>query len=333
VAQKRRTALGDVLFPVEMRHVYFCSDDSPKPAEQTDLFGEGETKSYHRIPHFKAVVDVERNNVFSVVTEGYRLVLNEEAIKLGEECFKTVFSQGTAQGMEVFNITSPKTRSFCHVDFIHKGSSFEPWAGDKWVPFLRVTNSYNRTKPLGFDVGFCRWICTNGLVFGEKSIRVRYVHTKGAVKKTTEFHTTFGELKTLEKQFIEKLHNLKRFYVPEKEMLPLLLKVFRVRVGQEDLSKPKRREQLLALRENVTSLTRKYFDDIGPNGYAALNVLTDFASRPEVYISPETVINQLQKRSGDWVEGFITEIKQDSFNFDTYMGEYRESARVLSASH
>jgi hypothetical protein len=271
--------------------------------------------------------------VFSVVTNGYRLVLNEEAIKLGEGCFKTVFSRGTAQGMEVFNITSPKTRSFCHVDFIHEGSSFEPWAGDKWVPFLRVTNSYNRTKPLGFDVGFCRWICTNGLVFGEKSIRVRYVHTKGAVKETTEFHTTFGELKTLEKQFIEKLHNLKRFYVPDQEMLPLLLKVFRVRVGHEELSKPKRREQLLALRDNVTALTRKYFDDIGPNGYAALNVLTDFASRPGVYISPETVINQLQKRSGDWVEGFITEIKQDSFDFDTYLGEYRESARVLSASH
>jgi hypothetical protein len=333
MAATRNTSLTDILFPVELRHIYFPINDSTTENGMLEGLGERRSKRYHRVPHFQAVVDVERNNVFSVVTEGYRLVLNEEAIKLGRECFKSVFSHVTVKGMEVFNIISPKTRSFCHVDYIHKDSSFEPWKGDKWVPFLRVTNSYNRMKPLGFDVGFCRWICTNGLVFGEKSIRFRYVHTKGDVGRSTQFQTTFGELKTLEKQFIESLHNLQRFYVPKAVMLPILLRAFKVRVRSDDLAKPKRREQLLALRKTASSLTEQYFNDIGPNGYAALNVLTDFATRPEAYISPETMVNQLQKRSGDWMEDFVREVKQDSFDFNAYLGEYREFAKVLNESH
>ena len=324
----RKTALIEILFPVELRPIFLQLTQK----ETAQLLTGGSSKNYERIPQFKAVVDVERNNVFSVVTERYRLVLNSEAIKLGQECFKTVFTEATAEAMQVFNIISPKSRSFCHVDYIHKGISFEPWQDDKWVPFLRVTNSYNRMKPLGFDVGFCRWICKNGLVLGEKSIRFRYVHTKGEVGKTTEFRTTFGELKTLENQFIESLHNLKRFYVPKTVMLPMLLRAFKVRVTDSDLLKAKRLEQLLALRRVQISLTEKYFNDIGPNGYAALNVLTDFASRPEAYISPENMVNQLQKRSGEWMAEFVTQLKRDDFNFDTYLGEYSACAKLLEGS-
>ena len=75
MAPTRKTSLAEVLFPVELRNIYFPIDDSTTEAGLLEGFGERRSKRYQRVPHFQAVVDVERNNVFSVVTEGYRLVL------------------------------------------------------------------------------------------------------------------------------------------------------------------------------------------------------------------------------------------------------------------
>jgi len=160
---ERNTNLKDAFFPVEQRSIFMELPQNNKGKRDLKL-----------ISRFEAIVDAERDHVFSVVAEGYRLITNEEAVKLGEKCFCTVFSQSTADSMTIFNIITPKTRSFCHIDFIYEKGRFEPWQGDQWVPFLRVTNSYNRMKPLRFDLGFCRWICTNGMIFGAKSITFRY---------------------------------------------------------------------------------------------------------------------------------------------------------------
>lgn len=324
----RKTDLSEVIFKVEQRPIFIQDGKNAEQVSgrQPQLF---QPQGLSKIPRFEAVVDVDRNYVFSVVGNGYKLITNEEAVKLGAECFKSVFSKTTSDGMEVFNITTPKTRSFCHIDFVHKDSVFEPWEKDKWSPFLRVTNSYNRTKLLRFDLGFCRWICANGMIFGDKSITFRYFHTREAVAKV-EFKTNFGDLKKLETAFIESLHNLKRFHVPENQMLPLICKVFDVRANAEDLSRPKRSEQLFNLKSHINRLTEKYFNEMGQNGYAALNVITDFATYPKSYISPDAMVDGLQKRSGAWTDDFIEKIEDKKFDFAVYLSEYAETVKVLN---
>jgi hypothetical protein len=314
--------IGDALFPVELRPVYL-------KVEHGEGMASTQSPAFHRVDSHRAVVDVERNHVFSVVTNSYRLVTNEEAIDLGRECFHQVFSAATADGMELFNIIMPQTRSFCHIDFLHKAAGFDPFPGDRWVAFLRITNSYNRTKLLSFDLGFCRWICKNGMIFGRKSITFRSLHTHGAVASSFQFNTRFGELKALEKQLIERLHNLKRFYVPQEVMLGLICRVLRVEVKPEDLRTLKRMKKLRAFREQVDKLTAKYVNELGPNGYAALNVITDIASRPSLYISPSSMVNELQARSGEWMDEFIAAIKDERFDFAEYLGVFEQSASML----
>lgn len=318
MSTKRFTDLLYAMFPVEEKPVFLFKSK----IEGENLFSEKVTKkTYEKIPKFKAIVDIERDYTFSVVAENYRLVTNQEAVELGEKCFQTLFSKTTSKSMAVFNITMPKTRSFCHIDFFNEDVGFEPWVNDRWVPFLRVTNSYNRTKLLRFDLGFCRWICTNGMIFGKKSISFQYMHTRGEVARTVEFHTSFSELKNLEKKFIENIHNLKRYYIPKEVMFPLLCKVLEIKVNKEDFERPKRLEKLLEFRSHAYSLTDKYFNEMGPNGYAALNVITDFASRPKLYISSEAMVDGLQKRSGDWITDFIQVIQNPKFNFEDYVGD------------
>lgn len=325
--KERNTQIETVLFPIEQKTLYLAVGES----QQTELFDlSGTATHYGAVEGYKAIVDVERERVFAIVTDSYHLVTNEEAIKLGNECFRKIFSQTTAKSIEVYNIIQPKTRSFCHIDFMHQGEGFEPWSGDKWVPFLRVTNSYNRTKPLRFDVGFCRWICANGVIFGEQSITYSTPHTNGRVAETVKFKTSFENLKELEKKFIERLHNLQRYFVPQDKMLPLVCKALGIRATSEDVKKEKRAQELRKFREQVKTLTESYFLQLGPNGYAAFNVITDFASRPQFYISPEAKIDQLQKRSGDWATEFIAAMNEKSFTFPIYLGEFSQTADVLN---
>ena len=326
MAGTKNTDINTVLFPVEKRLLYFC--DASK-----NLFGEEDSDpTYHQVPRFEAVVDVERGHTFAVVSENYRLVMNKEALKLGEQCFLQVFSTTTVHGMELFNIILPQTRSFCHVDFIHKGHAVTPFDKDNWWPFLRVTNSYNKTKPLRFDLGFCRAICTNGVIFGREHIVFKYYHTNEQFDAKATFKVDTSRLKALETTFIEQMHNLKRFYVSPEHMLALACKAFGIEITDETMQKPKRRENLLKFGEEIQRLTAVYFKHLEPNGYAALNVLSDFAARPHGYISQEAMIDPLQKRCGVWTVDFLETIKDDKFDYEKYLGRFAECARILARS-
>lgn len=321
----RNTDIQTLLFPVETRPVYFR--DAGK-----DLFGHevtDPTPTYRKVNRFVAVVDVERNYTFAVVADGYRLIKNEEALKLGAQCFLRVFSTPTADGMEVFNVIQPSTRSFCHVDYIFAGHSLEPWQGDKWWPYLRVTNSYNRTKPLRFDLGFCRWICTNGVIFGGEHIVFRYYHTQNQIDMEADFKAEANKLRRLETEFIEHMHNLERFPVPKEHMLALACRAFNIHITEKDFRQPRRREQLVGFKTEIAKLTTRYFKELGPNGYAALNVLSDFAARPCGYISETAMIDPLQKRCGEWTVNFLDAIQQPAFDYAKYLGPFAKAAREL----
>ena len=205
----------------------------------------------------------------------------------------------------------------------------EPWRGDRWWPYLRITNSYNRTKPLRFDLGFCRGICTNGVIFGREHIVFRYYHTHDQIDVEGKFEVEATKLRKLETAFIEHMHNLKRFYVPEEHMLALVCRAFEVRITEEDLRKKHRREQLADFKNEIARLTARYFTELGPNGYAALNVLSDFAARPCGYVSETAMIDPLQKRCGDWTVNFLSAIQEPAFDYAKYLGPFAEAARAI----
>lgn len=277
------------------------------------------------------MVDVDRHNPFAVVTDDYELVTNKSAFDMAAEVMKKVFHTTQIGDMECLNITMPKTRSFCHIDSIHKTANFSPWEKDKWTAFLRISNSYNRTHLLRFELGFCRWICLNGIIFGSKSIEFSYAHTRRGRDRVDRFVEYIGDIRKLETALSEKLHQLKRYHVPEKDMLSLLCRTFDIKTTQEVIKKQKRVDDLLALRERTKNLTQSYFSEMGPHGYAALNVLTDYASYPVGVITPEASMHGFQQKAGSWMDDFISAIKNPDFSFDNYLAEYRQTAEVIES--
>lgn len=308
-------------FPVELRPVFIETS-----GRGGDLF---HAAGYQALPRHQAVVDVENSHAFAVVTEDYRLVTNQQAYDLAADALKQVFDFTSMADMACLNVTMPKSRSFCHIDLIHKGSDFEPWQQDRWVPFVRITNSYNRTRRLRFEIGFCRWICLNGLIFGGKSVEISFAHTKQLQDEMRRWHENLGDIKLLEKLFVAKLHNLQRFHVPSRWMLPLACKVFDVRLSNDAPIKQRRADELVKFRQAITNLTKGYFKKMGEQGYAALNVLTDYASRPVGVIAPETMIDGFQHKAGDWMDDFVQQIERRDFTFEAYLGEHLKTAEAI----
>jgi hypothetical protein len=320
--------INEAFFPVELRPLFM--EQSAKKDGQLTLLPE---PKYTKLPRHFAVVDVEKNRPFSVVTDDYALVTNEEAYDRAGDIMKRVFQTTTLEDMVCFNVIMPKTRSFCHIDLIHKGTDFSPWEEDKWTAFLRLTNSYNRTRLLRFELGFCRWICLNGMIFGSKSVEFSYYHTRRGIgiDRIDRFKDNIGDIRKLETDLIEKLHQLKRYHVPETEMFPILCRAFDIQVAKNVDSKPKRVEALISFRKQIKDLTHSYFSEMGPHGYAALNVLTEYASRPEGVIAPEASMHGLQKKAGNWVDDFIASIEDRDFSFNSYLANFRETVEVIES--
>lgn len=319
--------LSTALFGVKIADVF----TERRPGPQTNLSDfskqdiENDSAGFQRIPQFHAVMATDNGQVFSVVTNKYHLLSNQQAIELGEQCFEQVFRLTGLKDMEFYNLNMPSTRSFCHLDFIHKGKALGfKGEEDIWYPFLRITNSYNRTYALNFKLGFCRWICKNGMIFGGQSIDFKFHHGKQIDKAEAQFRLRSGEFADLEKQFFESMFRLERYHVPPKFMWPLTCKLFGI---QRPGSSNTRQEEFYTMQKyQIEKLSGQYFKELGENGYAALNILTDFATRPVGYISSEQRIDSLQSKAGTWAEEFIEEIEDRSFSFDAYLGGYLEHA-------
>ena len=309
--------LEEAFFPVERRSIYLPS-----------RFARDE---YRRLPRHSALIDVERDHIFAVVTDNYELVTNEVAVDMAANVMRQVFHATRMEDMACFNITMPKTRSFCHIDLIKIGAEFSPWENDPWTAFLRVTNSYNRTRVLRFELGFCRWICLNGMIFGGKSVKFSYAHTRRSVNRSDRLAETIGDIRQLESELVDNLFKLKQYQVPEEVMLPLVCRAFEIKPSKERLTSGRQTDALVALRNRVKHLTESYFSEFGPNGYAALNVLTDFATRPEGMIAPEVSMHGLQDKAARWMEDFITARQSTEFSFGSYLTEYHRTAELLES--
>ena len=145
----RITDINHLLFKVELHPIF------------TELEINGK-KSKIEVPNNKIVVNSKSGKPLGVVSNTYKLITNHEALELGRKCAVEVFGTAEADNIEIFNVDAPSTASYCHIDLVHKVHVMNLWDEEKqsdvYVPYIRITNSYNTTRALRFDIGFCRKI-------------------------------------------------------------------------------------------------------------------------------------------------------------------------------
>ena len=254
------------------------------------------------LPNHRAIVS-ESGEVFSVVTRDYHLVSHRKAYDLGIEAFATAFGEEASEKLQIFNVRMPSTRAWVQIDLTADSQAFEPRPGDRWLPFLRVINSYNRTKALEFTLGLCRWICQNGMIFGSWSATFRNTHRCQVAELPKRLRETFDEERVGQglPAFRSHLEQLVKLRVPSHSFVPGCLEILQLR-PPADLQSDPRAKSWSKLGSHLEKLGSKYTNELGENAYALVNAASDYASHLEAPMMNAGRVHGLQARCGRWIE-------------------------------
>ncbi len=303
--------LRKAFFPIEMRDV-FLMDNNGRP---------------RRIPEQKAIVDKATSHTFAIVSNRYRLVTNMKAYDIADYIARAIFPGKCLRDFEVFNIYMPRSKGSCRIDLIIPDSFMNPFGNkvDKWIPFIRISNSYNKTLMLKYEVGFCRWICLNGVIFNQKGITFAFNHNDFSQKTLERIISRalkdIGDIRSMWSSVEDRLQRLRNIDIQESLVLPIYCKAYGITYDENKKLSAKQRDSVGAKVMQIKNSGREYFEEMGYNAYAMFNVLTDFASFPSGTTNANNFIHGYQRKAGNWADEFLSEYQKTSFSWDTYIGE------------
>jgi len=308
----RETTLDSVMFPVALRSLTFTSPDG----------------NARRVKSHMAVVNCRTEQPVGVVGESYRLVPNAEAVEYGRQCARLLFGDVKPEALEVFNVYAPLSGWGCHVDLMHKGWEVNIRKREVYLPFVRVTNSYNATRALRFDVGYCRKVCSNGVIFEEETIRFTFSHSREALRRGPHFEVGKDLLDDLRRRFAATADRLYGFQVPPGAELPLLFKALQLPLPPASQQITTRHVELF---EDLAKVARdrlgRYTASMGANAYAVFNAATDFASHPPEIKHFRRSQHAMQTSAGTWSHEFAGQVaKGKEFKLDDYLDGYKVMA-------
>lgn len=308
----RITDINSLLFPVELRPVY------------TEHKVNGNIKRF-KLPNSKAVVNKQTGKPISVVSNTYRLITNEEAIDLGKKCASQVFESEETKNIEIFNVYAPSTASYCHIDLIHSNFYMNIFddkdKSDIYLPYIRVTNSYNTSRALKFDIGLCRKLCLNGVIFESETVKFKFSHVKKQLTKDIEFILEDNKIKKLFEEFVSHTKRLKSFKINKGYSINIIKDLFNIRNKSEINFKGKDQnvKQYNALINEIHNRLNKYVQESGKNAYSLFNTITDLASHPIENRYFRRDMNSMQRLAGNWMKSFQKEIQQNNFKISNYV--------------
>ena len=305
----RNTNISEILFPVECKPVYLENQRNP----------------IHGFKAITAAIPDKGEVTFSVVSNNYELISNADALEMGKTIHKKLFPDATSNSFEIFNIISPDTKSFCQIDIIDKNYALNIWEKEVYLPFIRIQNSYNRTRILKFDIGFCRKLCDNGVIFEQGTVSVNFRHTKTSFKGMDINKIDVSHLKNLEEDFIKKANKSTKIKIPGKYFIPLAAKVLNRNFNLKEKNKQKRQLILEKLNEFILQIelySDRYIntENMGETAYAFFNVITDYASNNDKLQA--NAINGLQSSCGNWLNLIESKVSEPKFSWEKEIVDY-----------
>lgn len=303
-------------------------DDLLFPVKEYPVFANIKTQSSERqipVPDKKALINTKTNRVLGVVSRGYRLVTNSEALDLAHECCIKVFPETKASEWIVDVSDAPQSGGHCFFDLLHKTakldfSSVSPNnRPDTFGPFIRVTNSYNGLRALTFDIGFYRKVCKNGLIVPKSIIRFKFTHLQRDIGNQITFEINHDQLSKLKSDFNDYFGVLLKCAVPYSDFNPLLQGVLRIHKPKDIEKKYKLADDWKNLSIHLNDLCKKYSEDLGENAYSAFNAITDFASHPLENRCIHRERHSFQRLAGEWLSEFHNVCSAKDFKLSEYL--------------
>lgn len=320
----RITNINDVLFPIDEHPVFVCI---------TEKGGERRLA----VPEKKALVNRNRNRVLGVVSRGYRLVSNQEALDLAYKCCRTVFPETLPGEWGVNAVDAPSTAGYCHIDLMHNSAALDfsvvpaNQRPELFGPFIRVTNSFNGLRALRFDIGFYRKVCKNGLIVPDTIIRFRFSHMRRDIGETIHFEVAQDRLAKFKTAFTDSLTSLRNCAMPRLQFEPLLCGVLLLRPPEPIKPDSRAVADWQALSVHLAEMCTRYAGELGENAYAAFNAITEFASHPPENRCVNRDRNSLQRLAGSWLTSFNDACRKPGFTMAGHLEQIGKGRAVAAA--
>ena len=261
-----------------------------------------------------------------MVNKEYKLITNERAVELGKRCLTELFGANEVANIKIFQVDAPSTASYCHIDLVHANYVMNLWGeelqSDVYIPYIRVTNSYNTSRALRFDVGFCREVCFNGVIFGAQTVRFKFSHVSNEFENGISFKDGNVKVQELFDRFAEYARRLRNYRILKEDCLRLIVSLFKIKY-ESDIDFGDKKEdywEYQGLLHVMTERLEKYINETGENAFSLFNAITDLASNPierNRYFRRD--MNSLQRLAGNWLNAFQNEIKKQDFNIANYL--------------
>ena len=296
------------------------------PVREVKVYAETEPGRRDRIPGKKALINDDTFRVLSVVSDRYQVLHNRTALELARKCCIAAFPNTAPAKWKVFSVEAPLTGGHCRIDLKHEGEiggydwSFSNNDQDGFGPFIRVSNSYNRTSVFGIRFGLVRWACTNGMVDWHSSIMIKVAHDVNEMERSIEAKINEAKFRKVLDDFRAAMEPLRSAQVPGGRFRPVMLSVLQIR-KPENL--PKNRESAWnSLGEHLDRVGSRYVSEMGPTGFALVNAITDVASHPPTKVGGYNFIRRerdgLQRLAGIWLADF-GKIAQQPRSLEAYL--------------
>lgn len=310
-------------------------------------------KNGQPVPGYRAIVGPEENGkerIFSVVSEGYRLLLNEQVVEIGRRLFAKLLGDATARDMVVFDWGMPESRASFHADFTAPHLYFEVSGDGHWGRFLRVKNSYNKSCQVRFSIGAHRFHCGNNLLV-EASYpivggRIQDAHSRTMeewIRDLDEQVITQEDVRRFDAERIRtQLARIRSVPVPGDDFLAGLVGILGIAPpasfgpsSSED--RPRRATRRPSpgqwrywgdLGGHLERLAQQYRASQGDNAFALLNAATDYASdgnAPGMHVER---LSGLQARCGAWLQ----ELDRPGTRFEVSADDRAAAERLQTAA-
>ena len=293
---------------------------------EVPVFAESEEGRYDRIPGKKALINRDTQRVLSIVSDRYHFLHNELALDLALEWCVTAFPTTAPAHWKVFSVEAPLTGGHCRIDLKYGKAidgydwSFSNDDQDKYGPFVRVTNSYNKTRTFGIQFGLVRWACTNGLISWHSSITIKVAHDVSEMQKSIKAAINESKFKKVLDEFHRVLDPVHEVRVLRHYFCPVIQSVLQLR---KPANMPLHRENAWKdLMKYIDDVADRYVKEMGETGYALVNAISDIATNPPTRIGKHNFIRRerdsLQRLVGSWLAKFA-EITQDPDSLESYL--------------
>ena len=303
----RLNNLDEVLFPVEEHPIY------------VSVAGNGAERRV-AVPGKKAIINSDTQRVLGIVGRSYRLVANDEALDMAHECCRVVFPDTKPGEWEVKTVDAPFTAGYCHIDLVHNTTALDfsfvapEQRPEVFGPFIRVTNSFNGLRALGFDIGFYRKVCKNGMILRDTLIRVRFNHQRRVIGERIRFNIYQERLTEVRAAFTTSLGGLRDCAVPRAQFEPLIRGVLALRPPEPLTPDSHEAKDWQKLGAHLKEIGGRYADELGDNAYAVFNAVTEFASHPLENRCVHRDRHGLQRLAGVWLASFNESCRKPGFS-------------------